>query len=107
MNRAAIPPETRHVPEPEILAPGQPERVTRSGATWTRLRLDGDGVHRVSVTRIGPLGMLGFWMMIALGALALVILFLGALVLLIPAVALVLATGLVMRLLRTSSRRWF
>jgi hypothetical protein len=106
MMRGSIPPENRHRPEPEIIPPGQPEPDRRSGATWTRLHVDDAGVHRISVTRVGPLGMLGFWAIVALGSLALAIIFLGALVLLIPLIAVFVATGIVMSFFGSSSRRW-
>jgi hypothetical protein len=105
MMRGAIPPEDRHRPEPEIIPPGQPEPDRRSGATWTGLHIDDAGVHRFSVMRVGPLGMLGLWAIVALGSLALTIIFLGALVLLIPLIVLLVSAGIVMSFLGSSSRR--
>lgn len=107
MNRGSIPPEDRHRPEPEIIPPARRDRGGRSGTTWTRLSIDETGVQRISVTRIAPLGMFGFWAMVTLGALALFTVFLGAVVLLVPVVAVLLLAGIITRFFRASSRRGF
>jgi len=107
MNRPSIPPEDRHVPEPEIIPPEPRGRHSRSSAKWTRLVIDEDGVHRISVTRIGPLGFFAFWLIAGIVALALIVFFLGAFVFLLPLVAVLLAVGVGMSIWRFVSKQLF
>ncbi len=100
-------PEDRYFPEPEIIPPERPGRRRRSGATWTRLVIDEDGIPRVSVTRIGPLGLFVAWVVAALIGLALVVFFLGAFVFLLPLVAVLLAVGVGLSAWRFVSRQRF
>lgn len=105
MNQPPHSPEDRHFPEPEIIPPGRPDKRTRPGATWTRLVIDEEGVHRVFVTRIGPFGLFVFWMIAGLVTLALVVFFLGAFVFLLPLAAVLLAVGVGMSVWRFISRQ--
>jgi len=107
MNRPPNPPEHRHFPEPEIIPPEHPGRRTRSGATWTRLVIDEQGVPRVSVTRIGPLGLFVIWLIAGLVALALLVFFFGAFLFLIPLIVVLLAVGVGMSIWRFVSQQRF
>jgi hypothetical protein len=93
MNQGPLPPDDRHFSNPEIIPPGRPDRDRLSGMTWTRLVIDEDGVPRVFVTRIGPLGRFVAWLVAVLVVLALVVFFLGAFVFLMPLIVVLLAVG--------------
>jgi CHASE2 domain-containing sensor protein len=107
MNRPPNPPEHRHFPEPEIIPPERPEPRTRRGATWTRLVIDEHGVPRVSVTRIGPLGVFVAWLIAGLVGLALVVFFFGAVLFLIPLIVVLLAVGVGVSIWRFVSQQRF
>lgn len=107
MSRPPNSPDHRHIQEPEILPPERPRGRSRSGATWTRLVVDEDGVPRVSVTRIGPLGLFVFWLVAALIGLALVVFFLGAFLFLIPLIVVLFALGVGVSIWRFVSRQRF
>ena len=84
--------------EPEIIPPDR-TRSTRQGAPYFER-----GTQRVYVTRIGPFGgvllMLALALFVAVGGL----MFVGALLISIPLVAVLIIIGVIAGLLR--SRRW-
>jgi hypothetical protein len=99
-------PENRYFHAPDVLPPKRPGRAARAG-TWTRLVIDEAGVHRLSVTRIGPLGLLAAWLVAGAVALALVVFFLGAFLFLIPLVVVLFAVGVGVNIWRFVSRQRF
>lgn len=107
MSRPPNSPDNRHFPDPEILPPERPGRRNRSGATWTRLVIDETGVPRLSVTRIGPLGLFLLWVVAALVALGIVVFFLGAFVFFLPLAAVLFAVGVGASIWRAISRSRF
>lgn len=107
MNRRPIPSENQHFSEPEIIPPNRPDREGKAGATWTRIFVDDQGVHRISVTKVGPLGLIAFWVVAGLLGAALLIFFLGAFVFLLPLLGVLLVIGIVASVFRAFSRRRF
>lgn len=105
MNEQHFPPDDRRFPEPEIIPPGEPEMRPR--ATWTRLVIDDEGVHRISVRKVGPLGLFVVWVSAALVAVTVIALVLSAVVVLLPLALLLVAGGFLASWLRSSTRRWF
>jgi predicted RND superfamily exporter protein len=107
MNRPPNSPEDRHFPEPEIIPPERPDRRARPDATWTGVFVTENGIRRISVKKIGPLGLFVFWTVAVAVALALVVLFLGAFLFLIPLAVVLFAVGIGASIWRTISQGRF
>jgi uncharacterized protein (DUF697 family) len=83
--------------EPEIIPPGHPDRESM------RDDFDVHGTQRIYVTRLGPLDVIALGLLIALIAAFTVILLLGAVLFWIPAVVLLVAAAVILKLVRRSS----
>jgi hypothetical protein len=90
--------------EPEIIPPGSDDRWQR-GRSRAYL-YTGPGIHRISITRLGPFSMFLLVAAIGLAAALLFIVLLGAFLLWIPIIGLLLAIAIISGLLRGYFRRW-
>lgn len=97
-------PGQRHYAEPEILPPERPRR-DGDRTRGPRMFTDERGTHRIYVTKIGPLGLLSFWLIAGLVSIALLVLFLGAFVILIPVLGLLFVAAVIAGVLRRFPRR--
>jgi hypothetical protein len=91
--------------EPEIIPPDRAGRGSGRGAEWRAAwRLYGQnetaGMHRVYVARIGPFGFAMLTLVFAILAAAILLAFTGAILLLLPVVALLIVVGAIVRFLR-------
>src|SRR5215467_12861056 len=66
MNERRIPAGEKPRAEPEIIPPERGDRQSRSGATGTRVFLDGGGVRHIYVARLGPLAMVVLALMVGI-----------------------------------------
>ena len=96
-----------HTPRPSnstrIIPPDRPGR--------TRVRWDSinqHGAHRVYVTRLGPFSVVAFMFLFAVIVAAVLALFVGAVLFVLPVVVLLIAIGIVVSFLRPRARqrRW-
>jgi hypothetical protein len=86
--------------EPEVIPPGRGRREFLSDQDdWAYAR-GATGTHRLYVGRIGPLAILMLMLFVGLLAGVILVLALGAVLLWLPALALVASAGLLLRLLR-------
>ena len=92
--------------EPEIIPPDRAASGPGRGADWRRAawppygQNQTAGVHRVYVTRIGPLGLAMLTLVFAILAAAVFLIFAGAILLWLPVVALLIVIGAIVRFLR-------
>ncbi len=95
----------RHLSEPEILPPGEGGGREPDYPVWGRGPFEERGVHRIYVTRVGPLGMLSYALLGGLLTIAFFAFLFGFLLILLPVVGLVLAAAAMGSILRGSRRR--
>lgn len=91
--------------EPEIIPPDRAGSGLGRGADWRRTwrpfgQNETAGMHRVYVTRIGPLGFAVLTLVFAILAAAVFLIFAGAILLWLPVVALLIVVGAIVRFLR-------
>ena len=92
--------------EPEIIPPDRTGSGPGRGADWRRAAWrpygpnETAGMHRVYVTRIGPLGFAMLTLVFAILAAAVFLIFAGAILLWLPVVALLIVVGAIVRFLR-------
>jgi hypothetical protein len=96
------PTDRRHYEEPEILPP---ERKQRGRDERTRVYTEEFGIRRIYVTKVGPLGFLTFSLVAGIVSIALLILFMGAFVILLPVLGVLFVAGLIVAVLRGFSNR--
>ena len=89
--------------EPEIIPPGQTDIREMEGRLNGRLTTNETGFQRVYVSRIGPLGLVPFFLLAGVIGAILLIFMLGAFLILIPVAGFVLAAALFAGLLRGRS----
>ncbi|HUI20361.1 MAG TPA: hypothetical protein VLZ74_04885 [Methylocella sp.] len=98
--------DNEHHSEPEIIPPGRVDfREVRSGV-WGQVTSDQRDIHRIYVTRVGPWGLLPFFLLAGVIGAALLIFMLGAFLILIPLAGLVLAATIFGGMLRGGRSRW-
>jgi hypothetical protein len=98
MSRSPLPPETPRS-QPEIIPPGQSDDVRMR---WDSINPYGD--HRIYVTRLGPFSMLGIGLLFAVIVVAVLAVFLGAVLIALPVVAILIAVAVVASFLRPRLR---
>jgi hypothetical protein len=86
--------------EPEILPPDHDDRAAMGRAQRVRVFVDAQGNQRVFVRPIGPFGFFGLALILAVVSAALLLLFFGAFLFLLPVLFLVLAGAIFAALLR-------
>jgi hypothetical protein len=92
--------------EPEIIPPDRAASGSGRGADWRRAawrpygQNETAGMHRVYVARIGPFGFAMLTLVFAILAAAILLAFTGAILLLLPVVALLIVVGAIVRFLR-------
>jgi hypothetical protein len=92
--------------EPEIIPPDRQDRGSGRGSDWRRAAWrpygpnETAGTHRVYVARIGPFGFAMLTLAFAILAAAILLAFTGAILLLLPVVALLIVVGAIVRFLR-------
>lgn len=94
-------PDKRHFSDPEILPPERGE----SRRARARLFIDERDTRRIYVTKVGPFGLLAFWLLGGVVTVAVLLLFLGAFVIVAPLVGVLLAVGAITGLLHVLFRR--
>jgi len=86
--------------EPEIIPPARGRR----GADWQQYVWQSQGprteTHRIYVTRLGPFGMAALMLVIGIVIAVILLATIGAILVWIPILALLLAAGVIYRLLR-------
>jgi hypothetical protein len=55
-----LPTEERHYPEPEIMPPGKEDGSEAEYRVWGRGTIEEHSIHRISVIKVGPFGLLAF-----------------------------------------------
>jgi hypothetical protein len=90
--------------EPEIIPPGQTDLREMESKLWGRVVTDRESIHRVYVSKIGPLGLLPFFLLAGVVGAAVLFFMFGAFLILIPVAGVVLAATIVAGLLRPHSR---
>jgi hypothetical protein len=105
MNERRLPAGEKPRPEPEIIPPDRGDRQSRSGTAGIRVFLDGGGVHRIYVARLGPVGMIVLALMVGIVFTITLVLVLGAFLIWIPLVGLLVAAAIISGLLRAYFRQ--
>ena len=105
MNERRLPAGEKPRSEPEIIPPDSGDRQSRSSAEGIRVFLDGGGVRRIYVARLGPLGIFVLVLMIGILFAMMLVLVLGAFLIWIPLVGLLVAAAIVSSLLRAYFRQ--
>jgi hypothetical protein len=98
-----FPEDDEHRSEPEIIPPGHTDIREMEGRLRARVPTDAYSFHRVYVSRIGPFGLLPFFLSACVIGAALLIFMLGAFLILIPLAGFVLAASIFAGLLRGRS----
>jgi hypothetical protein len=94
-------PPGKHYSEPEIIPPGSGDDYP----FWPQEIIEERGARRIYITKVGPLGVLSFWLLAGLISVAAILFFFGFLFILIPIAGIVLAAAIVANFLRRP-RRW-
>jgi hypothetical protein len=101
MAKQRLPPDERHYSEPEIIPPGRGDASEPEYPIW---RLEEHGVHRIYVTKVGPLGLLPLALLGGAVTVALLAFLFGFLLLLLPVAGVVAAVALIGSFLRGGPR---
>ena len=97
MVQGPTPPSEEPRTEPEIIPPGRNDGRSARGA---HAYVDVRGVHRIYVARLGPFRIIFVALVIAIFAAVILFALLGAVLILIPAAALLVAATVIAGLLR-------
>lgn len=104
MTGKRLPPDERHFTEPEIIPPSHDVDFERDNMLRHEGRLEEHGIHRVYVTRLGPLGFLPLMLMSGVIVIALLAFLFGFLLILVPVAGFVLAATIIGSFLRGQIR---
>ena len=99
-----FPQDDEHRSEPEIIPPGHTDLREMESRWGERISTDEHSFHRIYVSRIGPFGLLPFFLLGGLFAAGLLVFALGAFLILLPVAGFVLAAALFAGLLRGRTR---
>ncbi len=99
-----FPQDGDHRSEPEIIPPGRTDTREMESQFRGRINTDTNGFHRIYVSRVGPFGLLPFFLLTGFFAAAVLVFFLSAFLILLPVAGFILATALFAGLLRGRSR---
>jgi hypothetical protein len=102
MINRGFPPDEQHDSEPEIIPPGRAYGSEPETTFWRKEVARGS--HQIYVTKIGPFGLLPFFLLGGIISIALLIFLLGAFLVLIPVAGFVLAAAIIAGLLRGNPR---
>jgi hypothetical protein len=98
------PQDDGHHSEPEIIPPGQTDIREMESRLWGRVVADEQSFHRVYAAKIGPLGLLPFFLLAGVVGAAVFFFMFGAFLILLPVAVVVLAAALFAGLLRSLLR---
>lgn len=105
INQRPSPPDDSYYDEPEILPPERYGHGPRESGAWSRVFIDENGVRRVYISRVSPLGLISFSVLAGLVSIGLFFFFLSAFIFLVPLLALTIVGAGIMSLMRAASRR--
>jgi len=99
-----FPQDDEHRTEPEIIPPGHTDIREVESRLWGRVSTGEHSFHRIYVSRIGPFGLLPFFLLTGFFVAAMLVFAWGAFLILLPVAGFVLAAALFAGLLRGRSR---
>src|ERR1019366_1611693 len=105
MDRRPMPQGEKPRSEPEIIPPDHAERQTAQGRPQTRVFIDAHGPERVSVAKLGPLGIILAILTTGILSTVMLILLFGAFLIWMPLVVFFIACAIISGLLRAYFRR--